>query len=173
MVRTQSTPGFSSAGEESYQEHLERIAKLYIKSYEDYLEKGHQWCWCLVGNVVKEHEFGEDKEIRYGTKQFRGGTKVYLAPVQWGDGYECVIVIGMARNTHKYIEVIMRSKYIENFRMQRVYKPAIVKRMLDSEHRWWCDSEDDRKDIIEYLKTRAPEEYEKEKAKLEAQGEEG
>ena len=67
MVHIQRLPGFNSRVDD-YQEYIERTEELHIKSYEDYLAKGHEWCWCLVGNVVKEHEFGEDKEIRQGTK---------------------------------------------------------------------------------------------------------
>ena len=62
---------------------------------------------------MKEHPFGEEKEIRKGTKQFSVGTKVFLAPVQWGDGYERVIVIGIARGSRKYIEIVMQKKYIK------------------------------------------------------------
>ena len=85
------------------------------------------------------------------TQKTPGGTKVYIAPVQWGDGFERIIVIGKARGGRNYIEVVMQSKYIENFRMQKVYKATIVKRMLNSEYLWWSDSEDDREIIIDYL----------------------
>ena len=86
-----------------------------------------------------------------------------MAPVQWGDGYERVIVIGIARRSRKYIEVVMQKKYIEKFRLQKIYKPTIVKRMINSENVWWSDSDDARKDIIKYLEVLAPEATEKEK----------
>ena len=86
-----------------------------------------------------------------------------MAPVQWGDGYERVIVIGIARRSRKYIEVVMQKKYIEKFRLQKIYKPTIVKRMINSENVWWSDSDDARKDIIKYLEVLAPEAAEKEK----------
>ena len=136
------------------------------KSYEKYIEYGHHWCWCLVGNIVQEHAYGEKREIKYGTKHFSRGTKVYLAPVQWGDGYEYIVVIGLPRYGNKYIEVIMRSAYIENYRMKKVYKPAVLKRICSSPYYWWGDTENDRKEIIQYLKTRAPEEAEKEMLKM-------
>ena len=84
-------------------------------SYEEYIYQGHTWCWCLVGNITEKHEYGEEHEIKYGTKHFSRGTKVYLAPAQWGDGYENIVVIGMPRHQKKFIEVITRSKYIENY----------------------------------------------------------
>ena len=141
---------------EELEEYKKRLMALTVKSYEEYLEKGHDWCWCLVGNIVAEHEFGEEKEIKKGTKHFSSGTKVCLAPVQWGDGYERIVVIGMARKSRKYIEVVMQTKYIENFRMQKIYKPAIVRRMVDSENTWWGDTDEDQKEIKEYLEILIP-----------------
>jgi hypothetical protein len=38
--------------------------------------------WCLVGNIVEEHRFGESKELRRGSKHFTPGTKVYCLPPQ-------------------------------------------------------------------------------------------
>ena len=166
MIYTKRPPGGSFHSIKDYEKYrAECVDPLKIKSYKEYIEKGHEWCWCLVGNIVEEHEFGEEHEIKKGTKQFSSGTKVYLAPVQWGDGYEKVIVIGIARGSRKYIEVVMQKKYIENFRMQKVFKPTIMKRMIESENYWWSDSDDDREKIIGYLEYLAPEEAEKEKAK--------
>lgn len=148
-------------------EELENCGKsletFEIKSYEEYLEKGHKWCWCLVGNIVKEHEFGEDKEIKSGTKHFVAGAKVCLASAQWGDGYERIVAIGVARKSRKYIEVVMQEKYVENFRMQKIYKPSIIRRMTNSEYTWWSDSDDDSMEIIQYLEMLGSAEAEKEK----------
>ncbi len=47
---------------------------------------GQEWRWCLVGNIAGAHEFGEEHEIRYGTKHFSAGTKVYAYPEFWGNG---------------------------------------------------------------------------------------
>ncbi len=165
MIWLKKPPGGTFHSKEELEAYEKSLEELKICSYDEYLDKGHEWCWCLVGNAVGEHEFGEEKEIKKGTKHFVSGAKICLPPVQWGDGYERAIVIGIARNTRKYIEVVMQTKYIENFRMQKIYKPAIVRRMINSEHYWWSDSDDDRKDIIRYLETLAPNEAEKEKQK--------
>ncbi len=151
---------------ESYEEFLQKYETTIIESYEEYMEQGHSWCWCLVGNVIQEHEYGEEHEIKYGTKHFSRGTKVYLAPVQWGDGYESIVVIGLSRYKKKYIEVITRSAYIENFRLKKVYSPTILKRMCASQYRWWGDTDADRDSIIEYLKSRNPEEAQRQKELL-------
>ena len=134
-----------------------------FQSYEEYIRQGHTWCWCLVGNIAEKHEYGEEHETKYGTKQFSRGTKVYLAPSQWGDGYENIVVIGMPRHKRNFIEVITRSAYIENYRMQKVYQPAVLKRMCNSEYRWWGDNDRSRNEIISYLESRNPEEADKQK----------
>jgi len=154
-----------SSLEEFYQKYQTDV----IESYEEFIEQGHSWCWCLVGNIVQEHEFGEEHEIKYGTKQFSCGAKVYLAPAQWGDGYENIVVIGQPRKRKKLIEVITHSKYVENYRMKKVYSPAVLKRMCLSKYRWWGDTDKDREEIIEYLETRSPEEAQKQKQLLKAQ----
>ena len=112
-----------------------------ISSFEQFMEHGLSWLWSLVGNIVQEHEFGEEHEIKPGTKQFSSGTKVFLAPSQWGDGYERIVVIGLSRHGSKYIEVVTRSEYIENYRMQKVYKPDVLKIMCSSPYRWWGTTE--------------------------------
>lgn len=67
--------------------------------------------WCLVGNIVQSHTYGEEHEIRAGSKQFAPGAKVYIAPANWGDGYEKVIVIGCPRRCKHFIEIIEESEY--------------------------------------------------------------
>ncbi len=47
-----------------------------ISSFEQFMEHGLSWCWSLVGNIVQEHEFGEEHEIKPGTKQFSKGNKI-------------------------------------------------------------------------------------------------
>ena len=140
----------------SLEEFYEKYKTAAASSYEAFVEQGHSWCWCLVGNIVQEHEYGEEREIRYGTKQFSRGTKVFLAPAQWGDGYENIVVIGLPRYGNRYIEVITRSEYIENFRIQKVCKPAVLRRMCSSEYRWWGDTEKDRETIIRLLESLSP-----------------
>ncbi len=35
-----------------------------------------EFLWCIVGNIVDDHFYGEQKKIKSGTKQFRPGAKV-------------------------------------------------------------------------------------------------
>lgn len=110
------------------------------------------WRWALVGNIIGEHEYGEEKEIRYGTKHFSSGTKVYCAPAHWGDGYENIVVIGKHRKSPKYIETIIPAKMVENFRLQKVYKPVVLQKM-ESENSWgfWGNTDEDKEKILSML----------------------
>lgn len=47
-----------------------------------------QFIWCLAGNIIACYYSEKDGEIKYGTRHFGPGTKVYCLPPQWGDGYE-------------------------------------------------------------------------------------
>lgn len=85
--------------------------------------------YCLVGNVVKEQEFGDAKELKQGTKHFTPGTKVYCLPAQWGDGFEQVITVGICRKSRRWITVVMRAKHITNWRGKPVYSPVVLKRL--------------------------------------------
>ena len=85
--------------------------------------------WYLVGNIVAESEFGEEKVVRSGSKHFTPGTKVYCLPSQWGDGYERVIVVGIRRGSRRWTTAIIKSKVIINWRAKRVCKPVILERL--------------------------------------------
>ena len=87
--------------------------------------------YCLVGNIVAEHEFGSEREIKSGTKQFTPGTKVYCLPPQWGDGYEKAIVVGICRKSRRWITVVMQTRHITNWRAKSLYTPAVLKRLRD------------------------------------------
>lgn len=110
-----------------------------------------QWRWCLVGNAAETHEYGEDHIIKIGTKQFMPGAKLYLAPIQWGDGYEKVVVIGKPRHKHGMIEIIMPREYITNYRLQKVFQPAVLERMEKSKYSWWSDTDAARDEILDIL----------------------
>jgi hypothetical protein len=60
-------------------------------------ENNYTWRWCLVGNIVEKHQYGENHAIRFGSKHFSGETKVYIVPAQWGDGMEKIVVLGLSR----------------------------------------------------------------------------
>ena len=116
-----------------------------------------EWRWCLVANIVKEHPFGEQKEIRHGTKHFAPGAKVYCAKSMWGDGYESIGVLGSPRHGKQFIEIVMDRRRIENFRIQKVFNPKILDIMKQLHFLWWGNSDEDREIILQYLKGLNPD----------------
>jgi hypothetical protein len=113
--------------------------------------------WCLIGNVVEEHAFGESEEIRRGSKQFTAGTKVYCLPPQWGDGYERVVAVGICRGSRRWITVVMRAELITNWRAKVVYKPAVLRRLregFDGFKRQW-ESKEQVESFAQELRQRA------------------
>lgn len=86
MIWTQTPPGGTFSSVEEYETYREMIKEYDISAYDDFVATGHEWCWCLVGNIVESHEYGESHELKEGTKQFSKGSKVYLAPGQWAAG---------------------------------------------------------------------------------------
>ena len=107
-----------------------------------------EWRWCLVGNVVETREYGEGHEERNGVKRFSGGTKVYIAPAQWGDGFENVVVLGKPRGRKGgLIELVIRRKHIENYRLKKVFDPGVLRKINSSKHSWWENTDADRECI--------------------------
>ncbi len=129
------------------EERLKEIQSFYFPKKDP---KQVEFIWCLVGNVIEEHYFGEQKEIRRGTKHFSPGTKLYCFPAKWGDGYEKIIVIGRSRKTNRFVTVILPARFIGNWRLQKVYDPFVKKRML--ENRGWDDSAKSKTTIENMLK---------------------
>lgn len=115
------------------------------------IDTGKEWQWCLVANIVKEHEYGEEHIIRYGNKQFRPNAKVYINLIYGGMGHERILVIGMPRHSSKYIEIVIARKYVHHFRVQKVFKPAVLKRMKKSEWDWWGSTDEAYDKIVRCL----------------------
>lgn len=125
-----------------------------------------EWQWCLVGNIVEEHEFGENHIVKYGTKQFRPNAKVFINLIYGGMGHEQILVIGIPRHSQSYIEIVIPRKHVCNFRMKKVFKPAVLKRINSSDWDWWGNTNSSHNRLIEVLEWLNPEEADKEKSKL-------
>ena len=102
------------------------------------------------------HRFGEAGETRQGSKHFSAGTKVYILPAQWGDGYDDCVAVGIARGTRRWISVVMSTDLIENWRRKIVYDPIVAKRLADGfqgfNRQWQSAAEIDT--MIKYLSER-------------------
>ena len=92
--------------------------------------------WCIVGNIVNEHYWGENKEIKKGSKQFPPGAKVYCMPEFGGTAHESIRVIGKPRKQKRLITIVMRTKLIKNFRIQKVYHPKIQQEIGSHSFYW-------------------------------------
>ena len=124
-----------------------------------------EWQWCLVGNIIEEHQYGENHELRYGNKQFRPNAKVFVNLVYGGMGHENILVIGLPRHSDRYIEIVIARKYVENFRMQKVFKSAVLRRIEQSEWDWWGNTDLARDTLIKALEWLNPEEAERAKSR--------
>ena len=98
--------------------------------------------WCVVANIKRERPFGEGgTETKSGTRQFRGGTKVYIGGCYAGtcDGVVC---IGLHRNSRKFITCVVNVTHVENFRPKVAYQPEVVRRLKDDKRCWFQTQED-------------------------------
>ena len=123
----------------------------------DFADNGQdEFIWCLVGNISSDPFSEETGATNYGTKHFLPKAKVYCFPTLWGDGYEKIKVIGRHRKTSRNVCIIMPSKLITNWRLQKVYRPYILNVMKTQ--RGWTNRESDKQRILEMLKW-LPEKY--------------
>ena len=96
------------------------------------METEREFEYCLVGNIVEKHYFGVNKEIRQGTKHFRGGAKVFIFPQFGGCGHENIRVIGLPRKSNKTINVIIPTKLITNVRVKKIYQQDLKRIITES-----------------------------------------
>jgi len=87
--------------------------------------------WCIAANVVYERPYGPDgSETRRGTKHFAPGARVYIVDFFWGTGGEDVTVVGHHRKSHRYITIVIRSKWLVNWRAEMVYSPHVIREVV-------------------------------------------
>ena len=98
--------------------------------------------WCVVANIKREHPFGEGGiETKSGTRQFRGGTKVYIGGCYAGtcDGVVC---IGLHRHSRRFVTCVVNVTHVENFRPKLAYHPEVVRRLTEDARCWFRSQED-------------------------------
>jgi hypothetical protein len=92
--------------------------------------------------VKKEHPFGpEGAEIKIGTRQFRGGSKVYIAGCFPGT-CDAVVAIGMHRKSRQFITCIIDVRHVEHFRVKLVYSPT-VSELIQGDDRCWIRTKEE------------------------------
>jgi len=99
-------------------------------------EAGREGIWSIVANIKREHPFGPGRlEMKVGTRQFRGGTKVYIAGCFPGT-CDAVLAIGLHRKSGRFITCAVAVGHVENFRVKLVYHPGVVERVRRDERCW-------------------------------------
>jgi hypothetical protein len=92
--------------------------------------------WCVVANVKRLHPFGPGgNESKSGTRQFRGGTKVYIAGC-WPGTCDAVVAIGLPRHSRRFVTCVIDVGHVENFRVKLVYRPHIIIRIEQDDRCW-------------------------------------
>ncbi|MFD7026869.1 hypothetical protein ACFWAR_02395 [Streptomyces sp. NPDC059917] len=85
--------------------------------------------WLISANVVWWRRYGAGgRQLRRGTKSFRGGAKVYVSAGHWGPGGDKVTVIGRERHTGRWIVIDMASRNLHSFRPRFVHAPRVLER---------------------------------------------
>ena len=115
--------------------------------------KNNNWRFGVIGNIVKQH-LDSEGVVRYGTKAFTGGTKVYIDGKGWSPDRDTVSVIGLNRFGRYAIESVPVA-LIENVRTQRIYKPTVLE-IMDCEEvmegwTWWKRTSADRKEAKAFV----------------------
>lgn len=110
----------------------------------------HLFRYVLAGNIIDQHHYGENKEIRRGTKQFRPGAKVYLLPLYGGGGHAEMPVYGLPRRSRRKIVVVIRAVLIKNVRLQKTYDPSLVVEI--DRCGFYTPAMNDEKDLIRFAK---------------------
>jgi hypothetical protein len=83
-------------------------------------------CWTAVANIIRERPYGPGgAEIRYGTKHFAPGAKVYI--IDWYAGMcKRIVVVGLQRKSKRYITLTIDVRLVENLRPKVCYDPTVI-----------------------------------------------
>lgn len=128
------------------EELIEKTSKLIsnLPNKENPLEK-RAFEFCIVGNIVDKNYWGEEKFIRRGNKQFRPGAKVYCLPEFGGMAHESMRVLGKPRKQKSLINIVINTRLIKNFRVQKVYNPKIQS-VIESNF-YYCKNQNSKSDV--------------------------
>ncbi|MEU9759844.1 hypothetical protein AB0D98_08655 [Streptomyces sp. NPDC047987] len=85
--------------------------------------------WLVAATVVRWRRYGPlGRELRPGTKTYRGGARVYVVASYPGAGNQQLTAVGHARNTGRWITIDMGTRHLHTFRARSVYAPAVLRR---------------------------------------------
>lgn len=109
------------------------------------MDSTKEWRFGVAGNIIRTH-YDEEGILRYGTKAFSGGTKVYINGLDWNSSWTDVNVIGKNRFGRFEVQRVPLD-YIENIRFQRIFQPTVLEIIdyvgaVDGWDWWWRTSAD-------------------------------
>ncbi len=108
--------------------------------------------WCLVGTMRADRAGSPAASgPSNGNKYFASGARLYFRHCvgdRNGNVDEPVIeVVGRHRKTHRYLRFIMRADWVENWRVDLVYGPAVIRLLMPE----WDGSKESKAVAQEYL----------------------
>ncbi len=127
---------------------LSNELNLHLTNVEESNKNVEDFRYLLVGNIIDKHYYGENKEIRSGTKQFRAGAKVFLLPEYGGNGHIDIPVYGLPRKSHKNIQIVIRGNMIKNLRVKKTFNPKLIEKIDDNF--FYDNFDNNEKDLQEY-----------------------
>ncbi|SOC16445.1 hypothetical protein [Pseudobutyrivibrio ruminis] len=106
--------------------------------------------YCVVANIKSDSYCDKNGFIRYGTKVFPAGRKIYLSRRLWKNG---VVAMGLNRYKSRYDTDTVPLDLVENIRVTRTFKPSILIKMGFCDEyidMWWSHRAEDFKRAQEY-----------------------
>jgi hypothetical protein len=91
--------------------------------------------WCPVATMGVERLFGhqDTTETRAGTRHFAPGARLYLCHVmnyahtRRGQDDMDLEVVGRHRATRRFVRLLVRASWLENWRVDLVYSPTVIR----------------------------------------------
>lgn len=111
---------------------LLRELNLDLTHIENSNKNVEEFRYILVGNIIDKHYYGENNEIKSGTKHFRAGAKVYLLPEYGGNGHTDIPVYGLPRKRRKKIHIVIRGNMIKRVRVKKTFDPKLIAKIDDN-----------------------------------------
>jgi hypothetical protein len=116
--------------------------------------------WCVFANVIQGEDEGPNlaSQGSSGTKHFLPGETIAILDIYPNDN-DRVIVLGRHRETHHYIEIVMRRKWLTNFRTELIEHPVVLGQLKKSErvvHSWRCHGVPSKENcdvLVEFFKS--------------------
>ena len=112
-----------------------------------------EWRFGVAANITHSH-LDENEVIRYGSKAFKPGAKVYINGKNWDKENSWINAIGQNKYG-RYVEETVPINLLENVRTQRVFNPRVLYFMdynISEGEEWWERTSADRKDAEQFVK---------------------